>query len=109
MTLGNLIGRLHDDAFVEETLAGLDDLVLLARLRQAADAAQVSLGTLASAVVGHFVQHADAEKWLALMTAASRAQDPAAASLHCMLRDAALPAENDLCSTAAPRIGYATG
>ena len=88
MTLGNIIARLHDDAFVEETVAGLDDLVLLARLRQAADAEQVSLGTLASAVVGHFVQHADGEKWLALMTAANRARDPAAASLHRMLLDA---------------------
>jgi hypothetical protein len=88
MTLGDIIARLHDDAFVEETLAGLDDLLLLARLRQAADAAQVSLGTQASAVVGHFVQHADGEKWLALMTAASRAYDPAAASLHRMLLDA---------------------
>ena len=92
MTLGNIIARLHDDAFVEETVAGLDDLVLLARLRQVADAEQVSLGTLASAVVGHFVQHADGEKWLALMTAASRAHDPAAASLHRMLLDA-LPDE----------------
>jgi hypothetical protein len=87
MTLGRIIARLHDDAFVEETVAGLDDLMLLARLQQAADAAQVSLGTVASAVVGHFVQHADGEKWLALMTAASREHDPAAASLRRMLLD----------------------
>jgi hypothetical protein len=88
MTLGSIIARLHDDAFVEETVAGLDDLVLLARLRLAAEAAQISIGTLASAAVGHFIQHADGEKWLALMTAASRAHDPAAAGLHRMLLDA---------------------
>jgi hypothetical protein len=88
MTLGSIIARLHDDAFVEETVAGLDDLALLAQLRLAADAAQVSLGTLASTVVGHFVQQADDEKWLALVTAASRARDPATACLHRMLLDA---------------------
>ena len=88
MTLGSIIARLHDDAFLEETMASLDDLVLLARLQLAADAAQVSLGILVSTAVGHFVQHADGQKWLALMTAASRAQDPAAACLHRMLLDA---------------------
>jgi hypothetical protein len=102
MTLGDIIARLHDDTLVEETLAGLDDLLLLARLRQAADAAQISLGTLASAVVGHFVQHADGEKWLALMTAASRAHDPATTILHRMLLDA-LPDEGQHQETGHPR------
>ncbi len=86
--LGNIIARLHDDAFVEEFVAGLDDLVLLARLRQAAGAAGMSLGDAASEAVGHFVQHAGDEQWLALVTAASRAQDPAAACLHRMLSEA---------------------
>jgi hypothetical protein len=40
--LGNIIARLHDDAFVQEIVAGLGDLVLLARLRQAAEAAEMS-------------------------------------------------------------------
>lgn len=92
MTLGDIISRLHDDAFAQEALASLDDLALLARLRHAADAAGVSLGTMASAIVGHFVQHADSDAWLSLMTLASREADPAAASLHRMLLEA-LPEE----------------
>lgn len=83
--LGNIIARLHDNAFVEEVVAGLDDLVLLARLRHAADAAEMSLGEAVSAAVGHFVQHAGDNQWLSLMTAASKAPDPAAACLRRML------------------------
>lgn len=94
MTLGSIIARLDDEAFVEATLAGLDDLVLLARLRCAAADAQVSLGTLASGIVGDFVQHADDEKWLGLIAEASRAHNPAASCLRRMLA-AALPAGAD--------------
>jgi len=99
--LGNIIARLHDDAFVEEFVAGLDDLVLLARLRQVADVAQMSLGCAASEAVGRFVQHAGDDQWLALMTVASRAEDPAVACLHRMLLEA-LPGEGDHRATAHP-------
>lgn len=92
MTLGSIIARLGDETFVEETLAGLDDIVLLARLRAAADAAQEPLADFAAALVGHFVQRADDAAWLSLVTVAARAPDPAAASLQRML-SAALPVE----------------
>ena len=88
MTLGAILARLDDEAFVEETLAGIGDLVLVARLRSAAAEAEEPLGSFVSAVVGHYVQHADGERWLALMTAAGKASDPAAACLHRMLLDA---------------------
>jgi hypothetical protein len=86
--LGSIISRLHDDAFVEEYVAGLKDLVLLARLQQAAAAAGISLGEAASETVGRFMQHAGDEQWLSLVTVASRAEDPAAACLRRMLLDA---------------------
>ena len=54
MLLGAAIARLQDDDDVEETLATLDDWVLMARMRDAADAAGLSLGTFASAAVGRF-------------------------------------------------------
>jgi len=92
MTLGSIIARLGDETLVEETLAGLDDIVLLARLRAAADAAQQPLADFAAALVGHFMQHADDAAWLSLVTAAARASDPASASLRRML-SAALPVE----------------
>jgi hypothetical protein len=95
--LGNIIAQLHDDAFVQESVAGLGDLVLLARLRQAAEAAGTSVGEAATDAVGRFVQHAGDEQWLALVTAASRAPDPAAACLHRMLLDA-LPGNGEASS-----------
>jgi hypothetical protein len=84
-TLGSIIARLDDETFVEQALARLDDLVLIARLRSAAEAAQEPLSSFASLMVGRFVQHAQDDKWLALMTAASRADDPAAGALRCIL------------------------
>ncbi|HEU0059542.1 MAG TPA: hypothetical protein VFR19_06665 [Hyphomicrobiaceae bacterium] len=92
MTLGHMIAQLGDAACVEEALAGLDDIVLLTRLRAAAEAAQEPLAGFASGLVGQFLQHADAAAWLSLVTIAARAPDPASASLHRML-SAALPVE----------------
>jgi hypothetical protein len=85
MTLGAMIGRLQDKAFVEQTLAGLDDIVLLTRLQAAATAAGEPLSDTAAGLVGCFVQSATDEAWLSLITSAMRASDPAAASLRCML------------------------
>ena len=85
MLLGTAIARLQDDAYVEETLAALDDWVLIARLRGAADAAGLSLSDFASAAVGSFLDRASDEDWLALMTAANGAADPASACLKVMV------------------------
>lgn len=85
MTLGSIIAQLGDETFVEEALAGLDDIVLLTRLRAAADAAQEPLADFAAGLVGQFMQHADDAAWLSLVTAAARAPDPASASLRHML------------------------
>jgi hypothetical protein len=90
MTLGSIIAQLGDETFVEEALAGLDDIVLLTRLRAAAEAAQEPLADFAAGLVGHFMQQADDAAWQSLVTAAARAPDPASASLHRML-SAALP------------------
>jgi|SRR5262245_37085058 len=92
MTLGCILTQLGDETLVEQALAGLDDIVLLTRLRAAADAAQEPLSDFAAGLVGHFLQHADAAAWLSLVTAAARASDPAAAALNCML-SAALPVD----------------
>src|SRR5262245_1112401 len=95
MTLGAIIGRLRNRTFVEETLAGLDDIVLLTRLRAAADASQEPLCDLAVGLVGKFVRLASDEAWLSLISTAVRANDPAIATLRCML-NAALQMEGTL-------------
>jgi hypothetical protein len=90
MTLGTIISQLGDDTFVEEALARLNDIVLLTRLRTAADAAQQPLADFAATLVGQFLQHADDAAWLSLLAVTARAPDPACAGLHRML-SAALP------------------
>jgi hypothetical protein len=85
MTLGSIIARLSDETLVQETLLALDDLALLARVQGAAAAAGEPLASFAGAAVGRFVAEADDEAWLSLVTAASRAADPAAACLRRML------------------------
>lgn len=85
MTLGSIIADLADEACVAEALAGLDDLVLLARLRQAADDAGEPLGSFAAGAVGQFMAHAGDAAWLSLISVASQAEDPAAACLRRIL------------------------
>jgi hypothetical protein len=85
MLLGTVITQLQDEAVALDTLLALDDLALLARVRRAADAERLPLGEFISDAVGRFVQGADDEAWLALMTAAARAEDPGGAALGCML------------------------
>jgi hypothetical protein len=55
MLLGAIIANLADEASILETLASLDDLVLLARMREAAAQAGEPLGAFASAAVGSFI------------------------------------------------------
>jgi hypothetical protein len=88
MTLGAIIGRLRDKAFVDQTIADLDDIVLLTRLQAAAAAAGDTLSDIATGLVGRFVQYATDEAWLSLITSAMRSSDPAATSLRCMLSTA---------------------
>ena len=85
MTLGSILAQLNDGAILQEALADLDDVVLLARLGTAAEAAHEPVGSFASALVGHFVQHANDEQWLALLSAANRADNPAGAALRRIL------------------------
>jgi hypothetical protein len=85
MMLGSIIAQLRDEAFVEQALASLEDLVLLTRVRAAAEAAQQPLADFVAALVGRFIEQADDAAWLSLVSVASRAHDPATASLRRML------------------------
>lgn len=85
MLLGTVITQLRDEGVALDTLLSLDDLALLARVRHAADAEGLALGEFISDAIGRFIQAADDEAWLALMSAAARAEDPGTASLRCML------------------------
>jgi hypothetical protein len=97
MLLGTILANLSDEASVVETLASLDDLVLFARMREAAATAGEPIGSFASAVVGTFVTRADDATWLSLMAVAGKADDPAKACLRYIL-GTELPASKPACS-----------
>ena len=97
MLLGSIIANLADETSVLETLASLDDLVLLARMREAAAASGEPLGSFASAAVGSFVARADDAAWLSLMAVTSKADDPGKACLRYIL-GTEVPAPNPSCS-----------
>ena len=85
MLLGSIMAGLSDEPSILETLASLDDLVLLARMREAAAAAGEPLGSFASAAVGTFLARADDTAWLSLMAVAGKADDPGRACLRYIL------------------------
>ncbi|KAB2912358.1 MAG: hypothetical protein F9K29_19380 [Hyphomicrobiaceae bacterium] len=85
MQLGTIIASLADETMIQDTLADIGDLVLLARVKEASAAAGEPPGSFAAAAVGNFITRADDEAWLSLMTAASKADNPAAACLRYML------------------------
>ena len=97
MLLGSIIAALSDETSILETLASLDDLVLLARMREAAAASGETLGSIASAAVGSFVARADDAAWLSLMAVTNQADDPGKACLKYIL-GTELPASKPSCS-----------
>ena len=97
MLLGSIIANLSDETSILETLASLDDLVLMARMREAAAEAGEPLGCFASAAVGSFVARADDAAWLSLMAVTSKADDPGRACLRYIL-GTEIPASKPSCS-----------
>ena len=97
MLLGSIIANLSDETSVLETLASLDDLVLLARMREAAAASGEPLGRFTSAAVGTFVARADDAAWLSLMAVTSKADDAGKACLRYILQTE-FPAPTPSCS-----------
>ncbi|MBM3619147.1 MAG: hypothetical protein FJX20_00515 [Alphaproteobacteria bacterium] len=85
MMLGRMIERLDDEAVAIEAMIALDDLALLAEIDRAARDAAETPATYAAGAARRFAAHATDDDWLALMTAAARAEDPGVACLRRML------------------------
>lgn len=83
MLLGDLLARFDDETFATETVLGLGDLALTARLREKAAASGLALGAYAAAAMRRYAAEATDEEWLALLSALGRAQDP---GMICMRR-----------------------
>jgi hypothetical protein len=88
MLLGDVIAKFEDEAFVNETLLGLGDLALSARVVTMAEESNVSAGEFAAQSVGRFVNGASDEEWLTLIGLMSRAEDPGQVFLRRVLSNA---------------------
>ena len=85
MLLGQVLVRLHDEAFAAETLVSLQDLALMVEVEATARQFGEDIGAYAAGASRRFAHHAADEDWLALMTALERADDAGAACLRHML------------------------
>lgn len=75
MLLGDVLRNLQDETLAVQTLAAMNDLVLLARVRNAAGLLGETPGEYLANSVRGFADRAGDEDWLALMTAIENAGD----------------------------------
>jgi hypothetical protein len=99
MLLGDVIARLDDEAVATETLIGLGDLALLARVQQAADQDGVTMGEFAAHAVDAFSTRASDEDWVSLIGAMGQRGDPGQACLKRMVEFALRPVAPHACGT----------
>jgi len=83
MLLGDILAQFNDDGVAAEMLLRLDDLGLVARLKEEADAQGRALGEFAASSVRHYAANASDEEWVTLMATLGRTGDPGVA---CMKR-----------------------
>ncbi len=81
MLLGDLLAAFDDETVAAETVMRTGDLALMARLRAQAEADGMTLGNCAASAVRRFAAEASDERWVTLMGALARAQDP---GLECL-------------------------
>lgn len=102
MLLGEVLRNLQDETRANETLAAMNDLVLLARVRNAAGLRGETPGEYLANSVRAFANRAGDKDWLALMTAIETSGDAGQTCLARMIdwalkRDAA-PQTHDRCA-----------
>ncbi|MDP2620095.1 MAG: hypothetical protein Q8P46_07950 [Hyphomicrobiales bacterium] len=88
MPPADLIARLKDPALATETLLSLDDLALVARVKETAARDGLTAGAFAAQAIEHLAAHADDETWLTLIGLMNGSADPGQVLLHRALRDA---------------------
>jgi hypothetical protein len=91
MLLGDVIARLEDETVATETLVGLNDLVLLARVEQASTAEDMTPGEYASQAVRVFSNAATDEDWVSLIGVMGQTTEPGLVCLKKMIEFALKP------------------
>lgn len=86
MLLGEIIRDFGQEANATEALLCCSDLALLARVDEAAQRYEETIGEYAAGAVRRFANLATSEDWLGLMNVIERARDPAIDCLTMMLK-----------------------
>ena len=76
MQLGDIIRSLSEETAASESLLACNDIVLFARVGEAANRYEETVGEYASGAVRRFANLADNEDWLGLMNVVERTDDP---------------------------------
>ncbi len=76
MQLGEIIKSFSEEAPASEALLACNDIVLFARVGDAANRHDETVGEYAAGSVRRFANLAASEDWLGLMNVIERAQDP---------------------------------
>lgn len=92
MLLGDLIAQLGDETIAMESLIGLGDLALLARVQEAAAADDLTPGEYAAQAVHAFSTQASDEDWVSVIGVMGKTDDPGHACLKKMVEFALRPA-----------------
>jgi hypothetical protein len=97
MLLGDIIARFDDEAVAAETLVQLGDLVLVGRVRQAAEADGLTPGAFSARAVRLFSDTASDEEWVTLIGLMGRTTEPGLACLRRMVEFALAPPAGPSC------------
>ncbi|MGD9921184.1 MAG: hypothetical protein AB7V13_07015 [Pseudorhodoplanes sp.] len=76
MLLGDVIARFDDDSTALQMLMSLDDLALIARVRQACERDDYQLGEFAALAVQRYAASASDEEWVTVLGQMGRTQAP---------------------------------
>jgi hypothetical protein len=76
MLLGDMIARFDDESVALQTLLSLDDLALVARVREACERDDYELGEFARVAVQRYSSSASDEEWVTVLGAMGRTQTP---------------------------------
>ena len=86
MQLGEIIKSFSEEAPASEALLACNDIVLFARVGEAAGRFDETTGEYAAGAVRRFANLADSEDWLGLMNAIERTDDPGIDCLAYMVK-----------------------
>ena len=83
--LGNILGRLTNEAAAGDMLSFIADAALLKRVQVAAAESSVSAGAYVAATIRHLLDHGGEEVWLDLVGKMANSPQPGVAALNAIL------------------------